>query len=151
MPQPTKPLPVLGYILVVLSLILGTSSVQAASSNIIPLHFFRSADCTGEIVEISGLIHLVSQQQSDGSVIGHFNYQDVTAYGQTSGLVYRVAAVDHFRLSAPFPSSIHSVRSFYLISEGAAENLLVHIVYLITVNANGDVTALIEKLDMSCV
>src|SRR5574341_436398 len=101
-----------------------------------PFDFIRSGDCTGELVEISGTIHLVTQIQSDGSIVGHFNYQEVTGMGLTSGSVYRASAVDHFRLSAPFPSSITSTTGFHLISQGSDGNLLVTVLYHITVNGN---------------
>jgi hypothetical protein len=126
------------------------ASALEATSTDMPLHFLRSADCTGEIVEISGTLHMVNQLQADGSVIGHFNYQDVSGVGLTSGAVYRVAAVDHFRLSAPFPSSIASSSSFHLLSRGAESNLLVTVFYHITVNANGEVTASIDDLSVQC-
>jgi hypothetical protein len=139
-----------GLVLAWLNLGRPAPTLWAATSNTLPLHAIRSADCTGEQVELSGTIHLVSQMQSDGSVVGHFNYQGVTGLGLTSGSVYQASAVDHFRLSAPFPSSIISTRSFYLISQGSGSNLLVTILYHITVNGNGEVTASIDTLSMQC-
>ena len=125
-------------------------SALAATSAQMPLHFFRSADCTGEVVEISGTIHFVSQTQADGSLIGHFNYQAVTGVGLTSGMAYRTTAVDQLRLSAPFPASISSVQSFRLISQGAADNLLVTVLYHVTVSEAGEVTAFVDDLKMQC-
>lgn len=139
-----------GLVLAWLSLVSPAPVVSAATSNFFPLHAIRSADCTGELVELSGTIHLVSQTQDDGSLIGHFNYQGVTAVGLTSGNIYHASAVDHFRLSDPFPSSISSIRSFHLISEGADSNLLVSALFHITVNGNGEVTTSIDTLDMQC-
>lgn len=66
----------------------------AATSETIPLHFIRSADCTGELVEISGTIHFITQTQSDGSVVGIFNYQGVTGVGLASGNRYHVSATE---------------------------------------------------------
>ena len=128
------------------------SSALAASatSDQLPIYFLRSADCTNEVVEISGTIHMVNQTQADGSVIGHFNYQNVRGLGLTSGNIYQVSAIDDIRLSAPFPSSITSVQSFHLISRGSESNLLVEVLYHITVNANGEVTASIDDLNMQC-
>ena len=127
----------------------GSASARAVSDEM-PIYFLRSADCTAEVVEISGTIHVVNQIQADGSVMGHFNYQDVTGLGLTSGDTYRVSAVDNIRLSAPFPSSITSVQSFHLISRGSSGNLLVQVSYHITVNGNGQVQAFIEALSMQC-
>jgi hypothetical protein len=122
----------------------------AATSTTIPLDAIRSGDCTGEDVELSGTIHLVSQLQSDGSVVGHINYQGVSAVGLTSGTKYRASTVDNFRLAAPFPSDITSVRTLRLISQGAEDNLLVSFLFHITVNANGETTAQVEDVNIKC-
>lgn len=134
------------------SLFLPVSAAAAlgAASTDMPLHFLRSADCTDEVVEINGTIHMVNQVQADGSVIGHFNYQNVSGVGLTSGTTYQATTVDHIRLSAPFPSNITSVRSFLLISRGLSSNLVIHVIYHITVNESGEMTAFIEDLDMQC-
>jgi hypothetical protein len=126
------------------------ASASAANSRNLALHFIRSNECTGEDVEITGMIHLVSKTKSDGGIVGHFNYQGVRGIGLTSGTEYRVSAVDHVHLSAPFPSSIHSVRSFRMIAPGRAGNLHVKALTHITVTANGDVSASIEELSTDC-
>lgn len=133
-----------------LSISSGIVSALGATSTDLPLHFLRSADCTGEEVEITGTIHLVNKTQSDGSVISHFNYQDVSGAGLTSGTTYRASAVDQLRLVAPFPSNISSVRNFHLISQSSGSDLLVQVLYHITVNANGEVTTSIDTLSMQC-
>ena len=112
--------------------------------------FIRGNDCNGEQVEISGTIHLLSHEQSDGSVVGHINYQGLTGVGLTTGVRYHVSAVDHFRLQAPFPSSIQSVRNIHLIAEGATDDLLVQIVSHVTVDANGNVTASVDEIWSQC-
>ncbi len=137
-------------LLLTLCLSAGAAAALGATSTDMPVHFLRSADCTGEVVEISGTIHLVNQTQADGSVVGHFNYQNVSGVGLTSGNLYRVSAVDHFRLSSPFPTDVTSVQSFRLINHGAESNLLVTVLHHITVNANGEVTASIDDLTMQC-
>ena len=135
--------------LVLLSLL--SSPLWAATSTKIPLHAIRSNDCTGEQVELSGTIHLVSQTQRDGSIVGHFNYQNVSGMGLTSGTTYRASTVDTFRLEAPFPSDIHSVRSLRLISPGPEDDLLVMFLFHITVNATGEITAEVEDVNFECV
>jgi hypothetical protein len=94
---------------------------------------------------------LVSQTQRDGSEVGHINYQNVSGVGLTSGTTYRASSVDTFRLKAPFPSDIHSVRSLRLISPGPEDDLLVMFLFHITVNANGEITAEVEDVSFECV
>ena len=143
---------VLSGLTLIASLFLHVSAASAlgATSTDMTLDFLRSADCTGEIVKISGTLHMLNQIQSDGSIMSHFNYLNVSGVGLTSGNTYQANAVDHFRLSAPFPSSINSVRSFLLISRGSSSNLLVTALYHITVNANGEVATSIDDLTMQC-
>jgi hypothetical protein len=139
----------LAIALVWLSLV--SPPLWAATSTTIPLDVIRSGDCTGEDVQLSGTIHLVSQTQPDGSEVGHINYQNVSGVGLTSGTTYRASTVDTFRLEAPFPSDIHSVRSLRLISPGPEDDLLVMFLFHITVNANGEITAEIEDVNFECV
>ena len=137
-------------VLILMLSIASPASALRATSTDMPLHFIRSADCSAEEVEISGTIHMLNQTQADGSVIGHFNYQNVSGIGLSSGNTYRASAVNQVQLKAPFPSSIASSQSFQLISRGSDSNLLVHVLYHITVNANGEVTASIDDLRMQC-
>jgi hypothetical protein len=113
--------------------------------------FETSAECnTGEGVLISGTIHLVSQTQADGSMVSHINYENMTGVGLTSGTIYRFSGVDNVRLRAPFPSSINSVRNFHLISPGSDSNLLLTVLFHVTVNANGEVTVTIRDTRSRC-
>jgi hypothetical protein len=139
-----------GLALAWFSLMSPVPTLWAATSYTIPLQFIRSADCTDELVEISGTIHLITQTQADGSVVGVFNYQGVTGVGLTSGSRYQVSAVDQVRLRAPFPSSITSTSSFHLISRGSASNLLVTVLYHITINGSGEATVSIDTMNMQC-
>lgn len=128
----------------------GADRAAGAVSRILPVEFIRSNECRGEDVEFSGRIHLLFHTQADGSVIGHFNYQQVTGTGLTSGIRYHASTVDHFRLEAPFPSSIHAVRRFRLIGEGSGGNLLVQALFHITLTANGEVAVSIDELTFDC-
>src|SRR5690242_52296 len=62
-------LSILTVVTLILSFFLSASPVSAlgATSSDLPLYFLRSGDCTGEMVEISGTIHMVNQIQADGS------------------------------------------------------------------------------------
>ena len=138
----------LAIALVWLSLV--SPPLWAATSTTIPLDAIRSGDCTGEDVQLSGTIHLVSQTQPDGSIVGHINYQNVSGVGLTSGTTYRASTVDTFRLEAPFPSDIHSVSSLHLIGQGTEDKLLVNVLFHITVDANGEMRASIEDVSIQC-
>jgi hypothetical protein len=137
--------------LVLLSLL--SAPLWAATSTKVPLEAIVFNNCTGdtgEEVKLSGTIHLVSQTQRDGSEVGHFNWQNVSGVGLTSGTTYRASTVDNFRLKAPFPSDIHSVRSLHLIGQGTEDNLLIKFLFHITVDANGEIRASIDDVSVKC-
>jgi hypothetical protein len=140
----------MGLFLVGMDIAAATPSAQAATSTILPLHAIRSNDCTGEQIEIMGTIHLVYNEQPGGGQIGHFNYQNTSGIGLTSGDIFRVTSTDLVHLSAPFPSDITAVSTFHLISQGQGDNLLVHVLYHITVNAQGDITTEVMDLTTQC-
>jgi uncharacterized repeat protein (TIGR01451 family) len=131
------------------SLNLRIISGSDATSRRETISFEHNSECTGgETVRVSGTIHFVSQTQATGSVMGHFNYQNMTGVGLASGTVYRVSAVNHLLLNAPIPSSINSVQRFHLVSQGSGSNLFLAVLFHVTVNANGEVTATID--DVRC-
>jgi hypothetical protein len=102
------------------------------------------------IVEISGTIHLLFYEQSDGSWIGHSNYQGVKGVGLTNGTEYRVTGTDNLRLEAPFPSSIQQQGSFRLIEKGGESNLLVHTLFHLTFTGDGEIAAAFDRLEVEC-
>jgi hypothetical protein len=126
------------------------SSAAPETRTTMPLHFIRSNECTGEDVEITGTIHLVSRTKSDGTVVGGFWYEDTRGVGLTSGIEYRVFAFDFVRLSAPAGSSVLSVRSFRMFAPGPGNNLHVHAFTLIKVGADGVARPSIDRLIMRC-
>ena len=65
----------------------------------------------------------------------------------------RVPGVDNFRidLGGSSPQGVTSTRNIHLVGPGSGDNLLVQIVTHLTVNANGEVTASVEKALSVCV
>jgi hypothetical protein len=124
-------------LLTVLTLLLGSASaLSATSSHSHRFHPFGRLH--REDVQVSGTIHLVTKpggwHRSVISIIrmlevGFDKRHDLPGIG--CGPV---------RLARP-SSSIQSVQSFRLISRGSDSNLLVQVLYHITVDANGEVTA----------
>jgi len=146
-------------VLTALSLALaGIARVEPAGGAVLqnitlPLSSIRSQDCTGELVQFGGELHLVALLENAGTVAGHLNYQGVTATGLTSGTIYRATSVDNFRidLGGSSPQDVTSTRNIHLVGPGSGDNLLVQIVTHLTVNANGEVTASVEKALSVCV
>jgi hypothetical protein len=109
--------------------------------------------CTGEGVQVTGTIHVVTvlTQDSNGGTHTqmHFNVQGVSGVGVLSGTKYRgIHNETHASNSGgPAPSEFTTRIDIRLISEGSSSNFtirdaLVHV----TIDANGSVTASIDNL-----
>ena len=122
-------------------------AMAPAQSSEIPVHFIRDNECSGEDVEISGMIHVLARSQPDGTVAGHINYRNVKGIGLTSGTVYRALSVDRFQLRG---DEVHSARSFRLISRGSGANFTVRVMYHVVVNGNGEVIVSMNRLTTRC-
>lgn len=127
------------------------AAANGATNEFVPVGFFRSSDCDGDVVEITGTVHVMVFERSDGDVLVHTNYRRVTAVGELGGN-YRVVGADHLLLPAPFPlpSSVHHQGSFRLLRHGSGDDLHVNVLFHITLNANGQVTTSIDRLTSEC-
>ena len=79
--------------------------------------------------------------------------QGVSGTGLWSGTAYRVNGPSPnttFNTSGPPPLVSTFGVNFHIISQGAAPNFLVHILFHVTVNANGEVTALVMDYSPRC-
>jgi hypothetical protein len=83
----------------------------------------------------------------------HFNSQGTTGAGLTSGATYHATGVTQGTTTIKAKGGISDtfVNSFKIIGEGSAPNFLQTDVFHLTVNANGDVTATVEKSMIRCV
>ena len=71
--------------------------------------------------------------------------------GEVSGDRYRVVGVNQrIHIEGRVGSTETHVTTFGLIGPGPGNNLVGHLVYHITVNANGTVTALVEISRVEC-
>jgi hypothetical protein len=114
--------------------------------------------CGGEPIEFSGnmLFVLHSTPGPNGKFdysLYHINFHGVTGVGTISGDRYVLTETDNLlgnlrQISAnEFMTQIHGT----LVSQGGkAINIVVEILFHTTVNANGQVTANVEREDVKC-
>jgi hypothetical protein len=120
----------------------------------IPINFVTPG--CGELIELSGTVHLVSHVTFDDAGGRHFvsqgNMQGVTGIGLTSGTVYQGTGVAHGNFILPTGGVIVStyVSSFKLIGRGSTDNYLVQQVFHSTVNSTGTVTSVVEQFTVKC-
>jgi hypothetical protein len=114
----------------------------------------------GELIELSGNVHVVSRTVFDEETgsqhfVWHVNWQGVTGVGLTTGSEYRVIDTynnPHNQEKVPCSAgSDTAVESFRLISQGnSAPDLQVHALFHITENAGDEATAEIQNIRVEC-
>jgi hypothetical protein len=136
-----------------------TTSQGAVTTNVRePFTLFEFIPCAnggaGESIELTGTLHILFTATENGSggfsVSSHFNPQALTGVGDTTGAKYQGTGVtrDNFNLNVGQVSTF--VNNFRMIGQGPGNNLLVHDVTHVTVNAKGVVTAEVFKSSFEC-
>ena len=107
-----------------------------------------------EPVELTGELHSVFHLTVDDSggfhLVTETNWQGVTGVGLVSGTQYRGVGVQRFNINGNVGEEFTSVDNFKLIGRGTTDNLLVQVTLHTTVNANGEVTTVVENAFIKC-
>ena len=107
-----------------------------------------------ELIELSGQIHSVSHITFDNSggfhLVTQTNPQGVTGVGLVTGSHYQGTGVERFNINGQVGEETTAVLSFKLIGRGPTDNYLVQQTFHITVNANGEVTAVADNSFVKC-
>jgi hypothetical protein len=117
-----------------------------------PINFIRGG-CE-EPIELSGTLHSVFHITTDDSggvhVVSKTNPQGVTGVGLVTGTKYQGTGVTRSNFNGQVGSASTFVNSFKIIGQGTADNYLVQNSFHITVNANGEVTAVANNFFVKC-
>ena len=113
-------------------------------------------EACGEAIHLSGtlLAQFRTTETSGGNLaVGfHFNPQGITGVGLTSGATYHATGETQGTTTIKAKGGLDTfVNNFKIIGEGSAQNFLQTDVIHLTVNANGVVTATVEKSMIRCV
>lgn len=116
-----------------------------------------AADGAGELVDLEGSLHVLTHVTTDaeGHSIFRFHLQPmgVKGTGETTGDVYEGTGVTQSTETFDadqLPDAFTFVNNFRIIGPGAANDLLVHELTHITIDANGDATADVSTTRVEC-
>jgi hypothetical protein len=136
--------------------ILGTAVASADGAQVqdIPLNFGLINPCNGEFVAVTGVEHVVSNTTTTPAG-GVELSQQVTwrlmgtgSLGNSYRSINNIGAQNHGQtrkgVTFTFP------QTFTLISEGSAPNFTVNVLFHITFNPDGTVTAFVNTFSASC-
>ncbi len=144
----------------VMMVVFGSLHAQAAvtTNEIQPLDQVVVIPCTGEIVHLTGELHVltISTLSKRGMLHteSHFQPMNVVGVGETSGDVYHAVGITRsdmtLNTTGGFPVVTTLVNDFYIIGVGSAVNYRVHSTIQMTINANGEVTADVDNTTIEC-
>jgi hypothetical protein len=152
--------------LLTLALLAKPSQAQAQterSNEWVPIDGVIDNPCTGELVSYQGTVHVVSTiTQDEGGNLhfqGHTNLVGGEGVGLTSGAEYVVRERSSFHSnrhdfeSDQAPANFTQVYTLQFTREGsptAEDDFLVNTFIQFTQNANGEVTAVVDKFEEVC-
>jgi hypothetical protein len=110
-------------------------------------------DGAGEWVDLSGTLHVLFHTTVHDSAFhtkAHYQPQGVTGIGRITGDKYQATGVTQDNYNGNVGTQHTFVNNFRIIGQGSGNNLLVHQLVHMTVNANGEVTASVDNLSVEC-
>lgn len=124
----------------------------------LPQPFQRLVPCAaegaGELVDLSGTLHLLFHTTLDGSGGFHTRFlanpQGVTGIGLTTGDIYRGTGMSGEEFNGTVGEEHTRIDNFRLIGPGPGNNFLMHQTLHTTVNANGVATAYVSNFTVEC-
>jgi hypothetical protein len=124
----------------------------------LPLDFLTTNTCTGEMVNITGVYHVLvkTATSSSGTVTSsaYTNYQNARGVAVPSGTTYQANLTDHeYDRTDPLGATIDQDfdENYELISNAPTPNMLVHFRFHMHVDALGVPTVSIQGTDARCV
>ena len=146
-----------GLLAILVMSVITSSAMAQASSTRVPFTQFQFVPCAGEVVEISGTLHIVSRTTVDNTggthIKIHSQPQGATGEGLLSGDLYRGGGVTQVTIntnSGGLPFSATFINNFGLIGRGPVPDLHVHQTIHLTINENGEITANISETRITC-
>jgi hypothetical protein len=124
----------------------------ATTAQRLPVNFV--APGCDEPILLTGTLEAVLTTTPNGSggflVSFHFNPQGVTGLGLTSGAIYHGTGVTREDTTVNGATTVTFVNNFKIIGTGTTPNLLIMDVIHTTVDANGDITAVVDQESLMC-
>ena len=136
-------------------------ATPTTSSTTVPFISEKYNSCSNELVVLSGEEHILLHSTVDTSGGLHFtiemNIDQVRGLGLSSGTSYVGTSASSDtghniigRGSFVGPAEMTATNEFNMISKGAQPNFLAHLTSHITVNAQGQVTAVVADFSIDC-
>lgn len=136
----------------------GAQATTVTTNEQVPITVFAFVPCAndgaGELVVLTGTLHVLTHVTIDDQgglhVKQHFQPQGLSGVGLTTGDTYRGTGVTQTEFNATAATEQTSINNFRIIGQGPDNNFLVHSTFHVTVNANGEVTTVVDNFSTEC-
>lgn len=136
----------------------GAQATTVTTNEQVPITVFAFVPCAndgaGELVVLTGTLHVLTHVTIDDQgglhVKQHFQPQGLSGVGLTTGDTYRGTGVTQTEFNATAATEQTSINNFRIIGQGRDNNFLVHSTFHVTVNANGEVTTVVDNFSTEC-
>jgi hypothetical protein len=143
--------------LALVGLVVNTPTRAAVVLNtMVPFTLIVASSCTPEVVVLTGNLHILQTSEVDSNGGTHFKTQlqsqGISGVGMITGVKYQGMRIsqDHTIDHATPALETTDKLDIRIIGQGPANNLLVHIITHMTINANGEVTATVSNAGIEC-
>ncbi len=141
--------------------LLGVGMQQAVAANVVnytvhvPASIATSPCVPGDVLNLSGDIHIVITTTADGSGGYHVTNQlnsNFTGVGLVTGINYvsNENKSDDSYVGAPFPAILTHTYDWLLVSQSNTSNYVMHMTMHETINSNGVPTATVDNFSAEC-
>lgn len=140
-------------------LVAGSGSAGVLVNVAVPFSEVISIPCAnggaGEDVAVEGFLHVLITETVDRNGVVHttsqFQPMGISGTGLTTGDSYQATGITRDQISGTEPPfEVTFVNNFRIIGQGTGNNLLIHEVFHVTVNANGELTVFVDHLSAEC-
>ena len=132
------------------------------SHEVLPLDLTVNNTCSGELVRITGTVHVLDQvvTMADGEIrtVFHTNFQNAVGVGLTSGKKYRASSADNSTWQGapsggglqggPWRTSHAGILNLVVPGEGSSFTL--HFVFIVTKEPGSPAQVIVAKFDVTC-
>lgn len=150
----------LSFSMAMVLFVLGSASAGIIVNDAVPFNGLVFMPCAdggaGEDVALEGFVHVLITVtfDADGAAhtTTHVQQMGIAGTGLTTGDLYRRTGItrDQVNSSTEPPFEVTLVNNFRIIGQGSGNNLLVHAIVHLTVNANGEVAAMVDLSSSEC-
>jgi hypothetical protein len=133
-----------------------TAQAKVTTNISVPVDIVVFVPCTGDLVELTGQLHvLVSVTATGNHLSGRAlaQPQGVTGADLTTGASYQGTGETMTGFSETLTNGLAQetfVNNFKLIGQGSSPNFLVHENTHVTINPDGNATAVVDSFSISC-